>query len=276
MLPKRCALFAPRERLEALMFKVRVIPCLDVKDGRVVKGVRFVDLRDAGDPVEAAIAYDAAGADELCFLDITASHEDRGIMLDVVRRTAEACFMPLTVGGGVRTIEDIRVLLKSGADKVSINTAAVANRGFVKEAAAKFGDQCIVVAIDAKKVSKPSEPERWEIFTHGGRKSTGLDAVAYAQDVVALGAGEILLTSMDRDGTRQGFDIPLTRAIADSVTVPVIASGGVGSLQHLVEGIREGHATAVLAASIFHFGECTIRQAKDYMANAGLPMRLDA
>jgi imidazole glycerol-phosphate synthase subunit HisF len=276
MLPKRCALFAPRERLEALMFKVRVIPCLDVKDGRVVKGVRFVDLRDAGDPVEAAIAYDAAGADELCFLDITASHEDRGIMLDVVRRTAEACFMPLTVGGGVRTIEDIRVLLKSGADKVSINTAAVANRGFVKEAAAKFGDQCIVVAIDAKKVSKPSEPERWEIFTHGGRKSTGLDAVAYAQDVVALGAGEILLTSMDRDGTRQGFDIPLTRAISDSVTVPVIASGGVGSLQHLVEGIREGHATAVLAASIFHFGECTIRQAKDYMANAGLPMRLDA
>jgi imidazole glycerol-phosphate synthase subunit HisF len=276
MLPKRCALFARRERLEALMFKVRVIPCLDVKDGRVVKGVRFVDLRDAGDPVEAAIAYDAAGADELCFLDITASHEDRGIMLDVVRRTAEACFMPLTVGGGVRTIEDIRLLLKSGADKVSINTAAVANRGFVKEAAAKFGDQCIVVAIDAKKASKPLEPERWEIFTHGGRKSTGLDAVAYAQEVVALGAGEILLTSMDRDGTRQGFDIPLTRVIADSVTVPVIASGGVGSLQHLVEGIREGHATAVLAASIFHFGECTIGQAKDYMANAGLPMRLDA
>jgi cyclase len=257
------------------MFKVRVIPCLDVKDGRVVKGVRFIDLRDAGDPVEAAIAYDAAGADELCFLDITASHENRGIMLDVVRRTAEACFMPLTVGGGVRTIEDIRVLLKSGADKVSINTAAVANRGFVKEAAAKFGDQCIVVAIDAKKVSKPSEPERWEIFTHGGRNPTGLDAIAYAQEVVALGAGEILLTSMDRDGTRQGFDLPLTRAIADSVTVPVIASGGVGSLQHLVEGIREGHATAVLAASIFHFGECTIRQAKGYMAKAGLPMRLD-
>jgi imidazole glycerol-phosphate synthase subunit HisF len=258
------------------MFKVRVIPCLDVKDGRVVKGVRFVDLRDAGDPVAAAIAYDAAGADELCFLDITASHENRGIMLDVVRRTAEACFMPLTVGGGVRTIEDIRALLKSGADKVSINTAAVANRDFVKEAAAKFGDQCIVVAIDAKKVSKPSEPERWEIFTHGGRNPTGLDAVAYAQEVVALGAGEILLTSMDRDGTRQGFDIPLTRVIADSVTVPVIASGGVGTLQHLVEGIREGHATAVLAASIFHFGECTIRQAKDYMAKAGLPMRLDA
>jgi imidazole glycerol-phosphate synthase subunit HisF len=193
-----------------------------------------------------------------------------------VRRTAEACFMPLTVGGGVRTIEDIRALLKSGADKVSINTAAVANRGFVKEAAAKFGDQCIVVAIDAKKVSQPSEPERWEIFTHGGRNPTGLDAVAYAKEVVALGAGEILLTSMDRDGTKQGFDIPLTRVIADSVTVPVIASGGVGSLQHLVEGIREGHATAVLAASIFHFGECTIRQAKDYMAQAGLPMRLDA
>jgi imidazole glycerol-phosphate synthase subunit HisF len=257
------------------VFKVRVIPCLDVKDGRVVKGVRFVDLRDAGDPVEAAMAYDAAGADELCFLDITASHENRGIMLDVVRRTAEACFMPLTVGGGVRTIEDIRALLKSGADKVSINTAAVANRGFVKEAAAKFGDQCIVVAIDAKKVSKPSESERWEIFTHGGRNPTGLDAVAYAKEVVALGAGEILLTSMDRDGTRQGFDIALTRAIADSITVPVIASGGVGSLQHLVEGIREGHATAVLAASIFHFGECTIRQAKDYMAGAGLPMRLD-
>lgn len=258
------------------MFKVRVIPCLDVKDGRVVKGVRFVDLRDAGDPVAAAIAYDAAGADELCFLDITASHENRGIMLDVVRRTAEACFMPLTVGGGVRTIEDIRALLKSGADKVSINTAAVANRGFVKEAAAKFGDQCIVVAIDAKKVSKPSEPERWQIFTHGGRNPTGLDAVAYAQEVVELGAGEILLTSMDRDGTRQGFDIPLTRAIADKVTVPVIASGGVGCLQHLVEGIRDGHATAVLAASIFHFGECTIGQAKDYMAEAGLPMRLDA
>jgi imidazole glycerol-phosphate synthase subunit HisF len=257
------------------MFKVRVIPCLDVKDGRVVKGVQFVDLRDAGDPVEAAIAYDAAGADELCFLDITASHENRGIILDVVRRTAEACFMPLTVGGGVRTIEDIRTLLKSGADKVSINTAAVANRQFVKEAAAKFGDQCIVVAIDAKKVSPPAEPNRWEIFTHGGRHPTGLDAIAYAQEVVALGAGEILLTSMDRDGTKQGFDIPLTRAIADAITVPVIASGGVGNLQHFVEGIRDGHATAVLAASIFHFGECTIRQAKDYMAGAGLPMRLD-
>lgn len=257
------------------MFKVRVIPCLDVKDGRVVKGVKFVDLRDAGDPVAAAIAYDAAGADELCFLDITASHENRGIILDVVRRTAEACFMPLTVGGGVRTIEDIRTLLKSGADKVSINTAAVNNRGFVREAAEKFGDQCIVVAIDAKKVSKPSEPERWEIFTHGGRNTTGLDAVAYAKEVVALGAGEILLTSMDRDGTKQGFDIALTRAVADAVSVPVIASGGVGQLQHLVEGIRDGHATAVLAASIFHFGECTVRAAKEYMAAAGLAMRLD-
>jgi cyclase len=258
------------------MFKVRVIPCLDVKDGRVVKGVNFVNLRDAGDPVEAAIAYDAAGADELTFLDITASHENRGIMLDVVRRTAEACFMPVTVGGGVRTIEDIRALLRSGADKVSINTAAVSNRAFVKEAAEKFGDQCIVVAIDAKKVSAAGEPDRWEIFTHGGRKPTGIDAVAYAREVVALGAGEILLTSMDRDGTRKGFDIPLTRAIADAVTVPVIASGGVGNLDHLVEGIRDGHATAVLAASIFHFGEYTVRQAKQHMAAAGLPMRLDA
>jgi cyclase len=258
------------------MFKVRVIPCLDVKDGRVVKGVRFVDLRDAGDPVEAAIAYDAAGADELCFLDITASHENRGIILDVVRRTAEACFMPLTVGGGVRTVEDIRRLLASGADKVSINTAAVNDRGFVKGAAEKFGDQCIVVAIDAKKVSGPGEPDRWEIFTHGGRNPTGIDAVGYAKEVVALGAGEILLTSMDRDGTRRGFDIPLTRAIADAVSVPVIASGGVGTLEHMVEGIRDGHATAVLAASIFHFGEHTVREAKDYMARAGLPMRLDA
>ncbi len=257
------------------MFKVRVIPCLDVKDGRVVKGVNFVNLRDAGDPVEAAVAYDEAGADELTFLDITASHEDRGIMLDVVRRTAEACFMPLTVGGGVRTIDDIRALLSSGADKVSINTAAVARRGFVKEAAEKFGDQCIVVAIDAKKVSKPGEAVRWEIFTHGGRNPTGLDAVAYAREVVALGAGEILLTSMDRDGTRRGFDIPLTRAVADSVSVPVIASGGVGNLDHLVEGIRDGHASAVLAASIFHFGEYSVRAAKEYMARAGLPVRLD-
>src|SRR5215469_4467108 len=253
------------------MFKVRVIPCLDVKDGRVVKGVKFVDLRDAGDPVAAAIAYDAAGADELTFLDITASHENRDIILDVVRRTAEACFMPLTVGGGVRTVEDIRKLLASGADKVSINTAAVARRAFVKEAAEKFGDQCIVVAIDAKKVA----PDRWEIFTHGGRNPTGLDAVDYAREVVSLGAGELLLTSMDRDGTRQGFDLALTRAIADAVIVPVIASGGVGTLAHLVEGIREGHATAVLAASIFHFGEHSVREAKTYMAAAGLPMRLD-
>ena len=253
------------------MFKVRVIPCLDVKDGRVVKGVKFVDLRDAGDPVEAAIAYDAAGADELCFLDITATHENRGTILDVVRRTAEACFMPLTVGGGVRTVDDIRTLLTYGADKVSINSAAVARREFVKEAAEKFGDQCIVVAIDAKRTGS----DRWEIFTHGGRKSTGIDAIEYAQEVVSLGAGEILLTSMDRDGTRQGFDIHLTRAIADSVKVPVIASGGVGNLDHLVAGIREGHATAVLAASIFHFGEFTIRQAKDHMVRAGLPMRLD-
>src|SRR6202045_381198 len=257
------------------MFKVRVIPCLDVKDGRVVKGVNFVNLRDAGDPVAAAISYDAAGADELCFLDITASHENRGIMLDVVRRTAEACFMPLTVGGGVRTIDDIRALLSSGADKVSINTAAVTRRAFVKEAAEKFGDQCIVVAIDAKKVSQPGEADRWDIFTHGGRNPTGIDAVAYAREVVALGAGEILLTSMDRDGTRQGFDIALTRAIADAVTVPVIASGGVGTLENMVEGIRDGHATAVLAASIFHFGEYSVRQAKDHMARAGLPVRLD-
>jgi len=257
------------------MFKVRVIPCLDVKDGRVVKGVKFLDLRDAGDPVAAAIAYDAAGADELTFLDITASHENRDIIFDVVRRTAEACFMPLTVGGGVRTVEDIRKLLASGADKVSINTAAVARRALVKEAAEKFGDQCIVVAIDAKRVSKPGEPDRWEIFTHGGRHPTGLDAVEYAREVVRLGAGEILLTSMDRDGTKQGFDIPLIRAIADAVPVPVIASGGVGTLDHLVEGIRDGHATAVLAASIFHFGEYSIAEAKRYMARAGLPMRLD-
>jgi cyclase len=253
------------------MLKARVIPCLDVKEGRVVKGVNFVDLRDAGDPVECAIAYDAAGADELCFLDITASHENRGILLDVVQRTAEACFMPLTVGGGVRTLDDIRGLLLAGADKASINTAAVSNRQFVREAAEKFGAQCIVVAIDAKQVA----PGRWEIFTHGGRRPTGIDAVDYAREVTALGAGEILLTSMDRDGVRTGFDIPLTRAVADAVSVPVIASGGVGNLDHLVAGIREGHATAVLAASIFHFGEYTIPQAKRYMAAAGLPMRLD-
>jgi len=253
------------------LLKRRVIPCLDVKDGRVVKGVNFVDLRDAGDPVESAVAYDKAGADELCFLDITASHENRGIILDVVRRTAEACFMPLTVGGGVRTTEDIRRLLLAGADKVSIMTAAVHNRDFVREAAEKFGSQCIVVAIDAKMVS----PGKWEIFTHGGRKPTGLDAVDYAREVVALGAGEILLTSMDRDGTKSGFDVALTRAVADAVPVPLIASGGVGDLDHLVAGVTEGHATAVLAASIFHFGEYTIRQAKEHMARAGIPMRLD-
>jgi cyclase len=258
------------------MFKVRLIPCLDVKDGRVVKGVKFVDLRDAGDPVEAAKAYDAAGADELCFLDITASHEGRGTLLEIVRRTAEACFMPLTVGGGVRTVEDVRVLLASGADKVSINTAAVNRRAFVGEAAEKFGEQCVVVAIDAKKVSGEGEAARWEIFTHGGRNPTGLDAVEYAREVVTLGAGEILLTSMDRDGTKIGYDVALTRAIADAVPVPVIASGGVGTLDHLVAGIRDGHATAALAASIFHFGEFTIREAKEHMAKAGLPVRLDA
>jgi cyclase len=258
------------------MLKARVIPCLDVKDGRVVKGVNFVDLRDAGDPVEAAVAYDAAGADELCFLDITASQEARGTLLDVVRRTAEACFMPLTVGGGVRTEADIRALLLAGADKVSIMSAAVTNRGFVTEAAEKFGSQCVVVAIDAKRVSAEGEPPRWEIFTHGGRRATGIDAVDYAQDVVARGAGELLLTSMDRDGTKIGFDLALTRAVADRVAVPVIASGGVGTMDHLVEGVRDGHATAVLAASIFHFGTFTIRDAKAHMAAAGLPMRLDA
>jgi imidazole glycerol-phosphate synthase subunit HisF len=257
------------------MLKMRVIPCLDVKDGRVVKGVNFVDLRDAGDPVECAIAYDAAGADELCFLDITASHEDRGILLDVVRRTAAQCFMPLTVGGGVRTIADIRALLLAGADKVSIMSAAVTNRDFVREAAEKFGSQCIVVAIDAKRTSGPGEPASWEVFTHGGRRATGIDALTYAREVVERGAGELLLTSMDRDGTRIGFDLDLTRTIADSVPVPVIASGGVGTLDHLVEGVRDGHATAVLAASIFHFGEYTVREAKAYMASAGLPMRLD-
>ena len=253
------------------MLKCRVIPCLDVKDGRVVKGVNFVDLRDAGDPVECAIAYDEAGADELCFLDITASHENRGTILDVVKRTAEACFMPLTVGGGVRSTDDIRSLLLAGADKVSIMTAAVHHRDFVREAAEKFGSQCVVVAIDAKQV----RAGKWEIFTHGGRKPTGLDAIDYAREVASLGAGEILLTSMDRDGTRVGFDIELTKAIADAVRVPLIASGGVGNLHHLVEGIRDGHATAVLAASIFHFGEYTIRAAKQHMLQAGLAVRMD-
>jgi cyclase len=252
------------------MLKVRIIPCLDVKDGRVVKGVRFVDLKDAGDPVEAARAYDAAGADELCFLDITASHEERPILLDAVRRTAEQCFMPLTVGGGVRTIEDIRALLLAGADKVSINSAAVADRNFVKRGAEKFGSQCIVVAVDAKAVA----PGRWEIFTHGGRKPTGLDAVAYARAVVTLGAGEILLTSMDRDGTKSGYDLDLTRAVADAVSVPVVASGGVGTLDDLAQGVRRGHASAVLAASIFHFGTFTIAQAKHHMEGAGIAVRI--
>ena len=257
------------------MLKSRVIPCLDVKDGRVVKGVNFVNLRYAGDPVESAIAYDKAGADELCFLDITASHEVRGILLDVVRRTAEVCFMPLTVGGGVRKVEDIRQLLLAGADKASINSAAVADRQFVRYAAEKFGSQCVVVAIDAKRVSAPGEALRWEIFTHGGRRATGINAIEFAEEVAKLGAGEILLTSMDRDGAKTGFDLPLTRAVADAVTIPVIASGGVGNLDHLVDGVLQGHASAVLAASIFHFGEYTIRQAKERMAGAGIAMRLD-
>lgn len=259
-----------------MTLKARIIPCLDVKDGRVVKGVNFVNLVDAGDPVEAAKAYDAAGADELCFLDITASHENRDTIFDVVRRTAEACFMPLTVGGGVRRVEDIRKLLVAGADKVSINTAAVKNPDFIREAAEKFGAQCIVVSIDAKQVNAPGEADRFEIFTHGGREATGIDAVDFARKAVELGAGELLVTSMDRDGTRTGFNLALTRAIADAVPVPVIASGGVGTLDHLVEGVREGHATAVLAASIFHFGTHTIREAKEHMARAGIPMRLDA
>ena len=254
------------------MLKARIIPCLDVKDGRVVKGVNFVNLRDAGDPVEIAKAYDKAGADELCFLDITATHENRGIIFDVVKRTAEACFMPLTVGGGVRSTDDIRKLLLAGADKVSINTAAVKSRDFVRQAAEKFGSQCVVVAIDAKQLS----PGQWQIFTHGGRNPTGIDAIAFAREVVALGAGELLVTSMDRDGTGRGFDIPLMRAITDKVRVPVIASGGVGTLDHLVEGIKDGHATAVLAASIFHFGTFTIAEAKDHMAGRGIPIRRDS
>jgi cyclase len=252
------------------MLKMRVIPCLDVKDGRTVKGVNFVDLVDAGDPVEQAKIYDREGADELCFLDITASSENRDTLYDVVARTAEQCFMPLTVGGGVRVVEDIRRLLLAGADKASINTAAVARPEFVTEAAEKFGSQCVVVAIDAKAVG----PGRWEVFTHGGRRATGIDAVDWARRMAASGAGEILLTSMDRDGTKAGFDIPLTRAVADAVGVPVIASGGVGTLDHLVEGIRDGHATAVLAASIFHFGTFSIGQAKAHLAAAGIPVRL--
>ncbi len=256
------------------MLKARIIPCLDVKDGRVVKGVNFVDLKDAGDPVESARAYDAAGADELCFLDITASHEKRGILIDVVRRTAECCFMPVTVGGGVKRTEDIRELLLAGADKVAMNTAAVLNPEFVRQASQKFGSQCIVVAVDAKRVSMPDEAPKWEIFTHGGRKPTGLDAIEFAEKVTALGAGELLLTSMDRDGTKIGFDLDLTRRISDAVAIPVIASGGVGNLDHLVDGITKGHASAVLAASIFHFGEYTIAEAKSHMAKAGIPMRL--
>lgn len=253
------------------MLKARIIPCLDVANGRVVKGVNFVDLIDAGDPVEQARVYDKAGADELTFLDITASHENRDTIFDVVNRTAEQCFMPLTVGGGVRTTEDIRKLLLAGADKASINTAAVNNPEFVKEAAEKFGSQCIVVAVDAKTVA----PGKFEIFTHGGRNPTGIDAVEWVKRMASYGAGEILLTSMDRDGTKQGFNLELTRAIADAVPIPVIASGGVGTLEHMVEGVRDGHASAVLAASIFHFGTFTIAETKRYMAAHGIDVRLD-
>ena len=252
----------------------RIIPCLDVDDGRVVKGVQFVDIRDAGDPVEVAKRYNDAGADEITFLDITASHEGRDTTLHTVEQIASQVFIPLTVGGGVRTLEDIRNLLNAGADKVGINSAAVHNPEFVREAAERFGSQCIVVAIDAKKVSAESEPNRWEIFTHGGRKPTGLDAVEWAKRMTDYGAGEILLTSMDRDGTKNGFDIALTRAISDAVPVPVIASGGVGNLQHLVDGVQQGGADAVLAASIFHFGEYTVPQAKAYMAERGIEVRL--
>ena len=255
------------------MLKIRIIPCLDVHEGRVVKGVNFVDLVDAGDPVEAARAYDAAGADELCFLDISASHEGRDTLIDVVRRTAEQCFMPLTVGGGVREVGDVRKLLLAGADKVSFNTAAVNNPDMIDAAAEKFGSQCIVVALDAKQVDEDGNGARWEIFTHGGREATGIEAIGFAQNMAARGAGEILLTSMDRDGTKSGFDLKLTRAIADAVSVPVIASGGVGTLQDLVDGVRDGHASAVLAASIFHFGTYTIGEARAALAAAGLPVR---
>ncbi len=258
-----------------MTLKARVIPCLDVKDGRVVKGVNFLDLVDAGDPVEAAKAYDLAGADELCFLDITASSDNRETIFDVVARTADHCFMPVTVGGGVRAVTDIRKLLLAGADKVAINSAAVSNPDFVAEAADKFGNQCIVVSIDAKKVSAAGEANRWEIFTHGGRNPTGIDAVEFAGRMVERGAGELLVTSMDRDGTKVGYDLELTRSIADSVRVPVIASGGVGDLDDLVAGVKQGHATAVLAASIFHFGTYTVGEAKRYMADHGIAMRLD-
>lgn len=256
-----------------MSLKTRIIPCLDVKDGRVVKGVNFVDLIDAGDPVEAARAYDAAGADELCFLDITASSDDRATLFDVVSRTAEQCFMPVTVGGGVRAVDDVRQLLLAGADKVSINTAAVKDPDLIARAADKFGNQCIVVSVDAKKVSLEGESDRFEIFTHGGRYQTGIDAVEFSVMAVERGAGEILLTSMDRDGTKNGYNLPLTRSIADAVCVPVIASGGAGTLDHLVEGVLQGNANAVLAASIFHFGTYTIGEAKAYMAAAGIPMR---